>query len=153
MDTIRFMSMILAGDNTGGFDMNSNLKKWGTLAATGLATLAFLGAGSFKLMGAPEMVTVFEGFGLPIWFMYFVGTCEVSGAIGLWLTMAAPMVGYPLRLMAALGLAILMAGATVNHVMHDPINKAVPAVVLLAITLFLASCFRDKPAEATLGDD
>jgi putative oxidoreductase len=126
--------------------MSNNLKKWGTLAATGLATLAFLGAGSFKLMGAPEMVAVFEGFGLPIWLMYFVGACEVSGAIGLWLTMTAPVMGLPLRLLAALGLAALMAGAIFNHVLHDPIDKAIPAIVLLAITLFLASSFRGGTA-------
>ena len=35
--------------------------------------------------------------------------------------------------LAALGLAAIMAGAVVSHAIHDPIQQALPALVLLAL--------------------
>jgi len=127
--------------------MKSKLKKWGTPFVTGLLSLAFLAAGSFKLSGAEEMVTNFNHYGLPIWFMYFVGAAEVAGAIGLWLRVA-PVNGWPLRLLATLGLSVMMGGATVTHLINDPVEKAVPAMVLMALTLVLLSSFRKTRLEA-----
>jgi len=121
--------------------MTRSVPKWLLIVATALPTVAFLAAGSFKLMGAPEMVQGFEKFGLPVWFMYFIGACEVAGAIGLWLKLA-PVGGVPLRLLAALGLAVIMVGAVVTHLIHDPLSAAAPAALLLAILLFLAHSFR-----------
>jgi len=123
------------------------MKKWLIIVATVLPTLAFLAAGSFKLSGAEEMVQNFQKYGLPITFMYFIGLSEVAGAIGLWLKIA-PVGGIQLRLLAALGLSIIMVGAIVNHAIHDPISMAVPAAVLLAILLFLAQTFRKDSAES-----
>jgi putative oxidoreductase len=116
--------------------MSSKAVKWGTLAATGLLTLAYLGAGAAKLSGAEEMVQSFTKFGFPPAFMYFVGACEVAGAIGLWLNMTI-VVPWPLRRLATVGLAIIMVGAITMHILHDPITMAVPAAVMLAILMFL----------------
>jgi len=120
--------------------MNSKVAKWGTLAATGLLTLGFLGAGGTKLSGAEEMVQNFSKYGLPLEFMYFIGACEVAGAIGLWLKMSI-IVPWPLRRLAASGLALIMVGAVAMHIMHDPIVNAVPAVVFLALLVFLIRSF------------
>jgi hypothetical protein len=117
------------------------MKKWLIIIATVLPTLAFLAAGTFKLSGAEEMVLNFQKYGLPVSFMYFIGLSEVAGAIGLWLRIA-PVGGIQLRLLAALGLGIIMVGAIANHVIHDPIGMAAPAAVLLVILLFLAHTFR-----------
>jgi putative oxidoreductase len=120
--------------------MNSKMAKWGTLAATGLLTLGFLGAGGTKLSGAEEMVQNFSKFGLPLEFMYFIGACEVAGAIGLWLKMSI-IVPWPLRRLAASGLAIIMVGAVVMHAMYDPIVNAIPAIVFLALLVVLIRSF------------
>ena len=116
--------------------MNSKLAKWGALAATILPTLAFIMAGGMKLSGAPEMVASFQKFGLPVAFMYFIGACEVAGAIGLWLNFSV-IVQWSLRRLAALGLSIIMAGAIAMHALHDPLVTALPAAVLLALLVFL----------------
>jgi putative oxidoreductase len=120
--------------------MNSKMAKWGTLAATGLLTLGFLGAGGTKLSGAEDMVQNFAKYGLPIEFMYFIGACEVAGAIGLWLKMSI-IVPWPLRRLAATGLAIIMVGAITMHVLHDPIANGIPAAVFLALLVFLIRAF------------
>ena len=125
--------------------MSSKAAKWGTLAATGLATLAYLGAGTMKLSGAEEMVQSFTKYGLPVEFMYFIGACEVAGAIGLWLNMTV-VVPWPLRRLAALGLAVIMVGAITMHVLNDPVTQAIPAAVLLAILLFLFKRFGQTEA-------
>lgn len=126
--------------------MNQSAKKWGLIAATALPTLAFLAAGSFKLSGAEEMVQSFSKFGLPVWFMYFIGASEIAGAVGLWLKMA-PLGGLQLRLLAALGLSIIMIGAVANHLVYDPLGQAMPATILLVILLGLAYTFRRRSAD------
>ena len=42
-------------------------------------TLAFLAVGSMKLMGKEMEVEMFSKWGYPLWFMYFIGACEVAG--------------------------------------------------------------------------
>jgi len=121
------------------------MKKWLIIAATVLPTLAFLAAGTFKVSGAEEMVQNFQKYGLPISLMYFIGLSEIAGAIGLWLKIA-PVGGIQLRLLAALGLSIIMVGAIASHAIYDPISMAAPAAVLLAILLFLAHTFRKESA-------
>lgn len=100
-------------------------------AVSVLLTLAFLGAGGMKLSGAPEMIANFEKFGFGVGMMYFIGAAEVAGAIGLWLPRLAPL--------AASGLAIIMVGGTVVHLMHDPFGEAVPPAVLFILLAYVAS--------------
>jgi uncharacterized membrane protein YphA (DoxX/SURF4 family) len=40
-----------------------NAKKYGLLALKALAALAFIGAGSMKLIGNPDMIAVFDAVG------------------------------------------------------------------------------------------
>ena len=130
--------------------MNSKAAKWATLIVTGLLTLAYLGAGAAKLTGAEEMVQNFAKYGLPVEFMYFIGACEVAGAVGLWLKMSPPA-PWPLRRLAASGLAIIMVGAIAMHILHDPIVNGIPATVLLIILVFLIRSFGRSDSNAENG--
>ena len=100
-------------------------KNKGLLVISVLLAIAFLGAGLSKLSGAEMMVGNFERLGYPLWFMYFVGIAEVAGAIGLFVQRTA--------LYAAVCLGILMLGAVGTHLMNDPLQQAIPALVLLVL--------------------
>jgi DoxX-like protein len=51
--------------------------------ATALVAL-YVGAGGIaKLLGVPYVHSSFAKLGLPDWFGYFIGACEVLGSIGL----------------------------------------------------------------------
>lgn len=86
-----------------------------------LLSLAFLGAGSQKLIGAEMMVAVFEQIGVGQWFRLLTGALEVGAVILLWL---------PGKQFFAAGLlGATMVGAVLTHLLIlGP--SAVPAVVL-----------------------
>ena len=76
----------------------------------GLLALLFLFSGGMKLVLPPE--TLKERFLLPGWFARFIGGAEVLGALGLVLPTLLDV--WPvLTPVAALGLGIIMVGATV----------------------------------------
>jgi hypothetical protein len=79
---------------------------------------------------ARSMKEEFEVYGLPPWFMSVIGVLKVSLAIlliaGVWIP--------PLPKPAAIGTAILMAGAVVMHVkVKDPMMRSLPALALLVL--------------------
>ena len=88
-------------------------------------SLVFILAGGAKLSGQAAMIESFTHFGMPIGFMYLIGASEVAGAIGLQIRKVA---GY-----AAGGLLLIMFGAIGSHLLFDPIQKAVPAIILGAL--------------------
>jgi putative oxidoreductase len=91
---------------------------------------AYVGAGGIaKLAGVPYVHSSFPKLGLPRWFGYFIGVCEVLGPIGLLIR--------PLRALAALGIAIIMIGATYYHSVHTPVFQAIPAAVLTILCGFI----------------
>jgi len=106
----------------------------------GILAFAFAGAGAAKLKSSKEEL-------LPKmpWVADFseaqirgIGAFELLGAIGLILP---PLVDIApvLAPVAALGLALTMVGATVVHIRRgDGIAAAIPAVVLGALSLFVA---------------
>lgn len=101
-----------------------------------LPSLAFAAAGIGKLMGVPELHASFSAMGMPNWFGYFIGACELAGAVGLYLG--------GLRKLAAAGLAIIMAGATYFHIAYS-VPSPVPAIILLAMMVFvIAWNWRDR---------
>jgi putative oxidoreductase len=90
----------------------------------------YVGAGGIaKLAGVPYVHSSFPKLGLPAWFGYFIGTCEVLGCIALLIR--------PLRALAALGIAIIMVGATYYHAVYTPVFQAAPAFVLLALSAYI----------------
>ena len=93
---------------------------------TVLLTLAFLLSGIMKLTGAEEIRQGFENWGYPIIFMYFIGLCEVAGAIGLWLRRFSYV--------AKICILLLMAGAVLTHLVFDTFKEAMAPIILIILT-------------------
>lgn len=106
-------------------------KKYGLLAACILLALPLIAFGGAKLTGVPQFHASFKALGLPAWFGYFIGACEVAGAVGLFIK--------PLRSLAAGGLCIILLGALYFHVTHPPLEAGVPALVLLLLASWIAT--------------
>ena len=104
----------------------------------GLLTVAFLGAGGMKLADPEQAAENFAHFGYPAAFAMFIGLCEVAGAIGIWLPRLAGL--------AAAGLSIIMLGAIGSHLMHDPLQQAVGALVVGGLSMALAWRLRGEIA-------
>lgn len=77
----------------------------------------------------------FKAYGLPVWFMYIVGTLKVSLAVVLLASIFYP--GYGIY--AAYGIAFLMAGAVSMHLkIGDPLKKSFPAFTFLVLSVVIA---------------
>lgn len=100
-----------------------------------LLALAFAAAGTGKLMGVEMLHLSFANLGLPSWFGYFIGACEIAGAIALFIR--------PLSGLAAAGLSAIMLGAIYYHLAFDPISAAVPAIVLALLAAMISVVRKD----------
>tara|TARA_B100000676_G_C17954985_1_gene774185 strand:- start:64 stop:432 length:369 start_codon:yes stop_codon:yes gene_type:complete len=83
---------------------------------------------------ANSMTEEFSVYGLPLWFMYFIGLLKIILAslliIGIWV--------YELNMYSYIVLSILMIGAIIMHFkVNDPIIKSAPALSLLTLLLAL----------------
>lgn len=102
------------------------IKKYAPYLFFILPALAFAAAGSAKLVGVEALHGSFGMMGLPGWFGYFIGACQLAGAIGLLLPQT--------RKFAAAGLAIIMLGAIYFHIAYA-VPSALPATILLILLL------------------
>jgi hypothetical protein len=76
----------------------------------------------------------FAAYGLPEWMFYVVGVLKLSAAIALLLGILIPSLVIP----GASVMAVLMLGAVVMHIkVKDPINKLLPASIVLLMSIFL----------------
>ncbi|MCA1583338.1 MAG: DoxX family protein [Acidobacteria bacterium] len=93
-----------------------------------LLALAFIFAGSGKLLGNPQMVALFDAIGIGQWFRYLTGVLEILRAV-LLLVPGRAFLG------AAL-LACVMLGAVATHLLILGDSPLVPLVLLLlALTI------------------
>jgi putative oxidoreductase len=94
-----------------------------------LAALAFVAAGSGKLLASPDMIALFDAVGIGQWFRYITGSLEVLGAL--------PLIVPGKTAFGAVLLACVMAGAVVAHltVLH---TAPTAPVVLFALTALIA---------------
>ena len=94
-----------------------------------LVAVAFLAAGSGKLLGTPETVALFDAVGIGQWFRYVIGVLEVLGAL---------LLVFPgLTAFGAVLLGVVMTGASVSHL--TVLDSAPTAsLVLLALTALIA---------------
>lgn len=77
----------------------------------------------------------FRVYGLPNWFMVVIGISKVALACCLIAGFLYPALTRP----AAMGMALLMLGAIAMHLkVRDPLLKSLPAVAMLAMSLFVA---------------
>lgn len=93
-----------------------------------ILALLFLFAGTMKFVMSADEMTQGAPVALPIWFIHFVGICEILGGIGLilpWLT----GIKRGLTPLAAALLVVIMIGATVISAMIAISFAILPAVV------------------------
>lgn len=108
-----------------------NYPLWVALALVAL----YVGAGgAAKLAGVPYVHSSFPRLGLPEWFGYFIGSCEVAGSIALFIR--------PLRALAAAGIGAIMVGATYYHAVYTPVVQAAPAFILVVLSGYIL--FRER---------
>ena len=111
------------------------------LYAIGLWTLQILAAAFLffsavmKLMGAEEMVLLFDAIGIGHWFRYVTGVLQVIGAVLLVMPRLAPI--------GALLLAATMGGAVVTHLFVIGGSALVPTV-LFVLLLGISWARRDR---------
>ena len=86
--------------------------------------LVFVGAGFAKLAGDPAMLQLFDAIGAGQGLRYVVGALELAGAIGV---LVPRLCG-----LAAIGLALLMIGASITNVVVLGVS---PAFTLLLFVL------------------
>ena len=110
--------------------MNTS-KKSGLFAACVVLGLPLIALGGAKLAGMAQFHESFRLLGLPAWFGYFIGACEVAGAIGLFVK--------PLRRPAAVGLGCIMLGALYFHLRFTPIVQGIPALIFLVLASYIAT--------------
>lgn len=101
-----------------------------------LLAAAFLAHGWLFLAPPPE-VAVQMNASLPRWFQLFLGIAEVAAAIGLTLPGLTRIMPW-LVTWAAFGIMIVLASATVFHLIRGEISSAATTLVLLAIATFVA---------------
>ena len=101
----------------------------------GLLGLLFAFAGVMKLVMPIEMMV--EQSGMPGWFLQFIGTCEVLGAIGLIVPGIVRTRQY-LTSVAAVGLVIIMIGATTLTAAGGQILPALIPLVVGMLAAFVA---------------
>ena len=103
------------------------------IVALGILNVWMLRAGKatpFRGGDAQSLREEFAAYGLPFWFMCVVGVLKV----GLALALIAAIWKHSIAQPAAIGLGVLMLGAFVMHLkVKDPIKKALPSIVVLAM--------------------
>lgn len=84
---------------------------------------------------ASNITEEFEAYGLPTWFMYLIGVVKSVLAVLLIASIQFPELEFP----AAVGIAVLMAGAVTMHFkIGDPPKKSFPAGIFLISALLIA---------------
>jgi len=102
-----------------------------------LLALLFLFAGGMKLVTPMEEMMKQMPLPLPGWFVLFIGVCEVLGAIGVilpWLLRIQP----GLTPLAAVGLVIIMIGATVYTLAAGDVVSALIPLLVGSLAAFVA---------------
>ena len=96
------------------------------LVLKSIVTVAFLFAGTAKLMRMKAVCEQFHDFRLPPEIMVFIGVLEIVGAVLLWFDV--------MTLWAFSGLACLMLGAIKSHsnAKHPPANY-IPATIMFGL--------------------
>lgn len=96
-----------------------------------------------KLVGEAIAVQIFEDIGIGQWFRYVVGVLELVGGIGLIIPRTAGL--------AALGLAVLMVGATITNLFIIDGGVAIVTTIVLFILLSVIAWFRWPQTRSLLG--
>lgn len=101
-----------------------------------LLALVFLAHGLMLLMPPPEVAAQMNEM-LPRWFSLFLGVAEVAAGIGL-VVPGVTRIKPVLVPAAALGVVIVMIGATILHVVRNEMSPAAITTVLLVMAIVVA---------------
>lgn len=101
-----------------------------------LLAAAFAAHGVLFLNPPPELLVEMNKM-LPTWFRLFLGVAEVAAAVGLILPGITRIMPRLIAL-AAVGIMIVMIGATIVHTMRAEYSSAVTTAILLVIATFVA---------------
>ena len=101
-----------------------------------LLAAAFAAHGVLFLNPPPELLVEMDKM-LPTWFRLFLGVAEVLAAVGLTLPGMTRIMPRLVPL-AAVGIMIVMIGATIVHTMRAEYSSAVTTAILLVIATFVA---------------
>ena len=101
-----------------------------------LTAFAFAAAGVLKLVGDSMFSDSFSNMGLPAAFSYFIGCCEIAGALGLFFRRLATL--------AAAALAIIMLGAIGYNLGYEPLADVIPAAILFIFSLIIVAARRSE---------
>jgi len=83
---------------------------------------------------AGNIVEEFKAYGLPVWFMWVIGSAKVVLALLLLASIFYPQT----EAIAAYGIAFLMLGAVAMHLkIGDPLKKSLPAFTFLILSLVI----------------
>ena len=118
---------------------HSHILLW---VAQSLLALLFLFAGVMKFVMPAEAMAAQSP--VPVWFLRFIGTCEVLGAVGLILPELL-RIRRELTPLAAAGLVIIMTGATV---ITAATGQVAPALFPFAVGLLCAYVARGRWRQA-----
>ena len=99
------------------------------------AAAMFLMAGLPKLLGAPQVVAVFDTIGLGQWSRYLTGALELIGAVALLIPRLSGA--------GALLLVCVMIGAVFTHLFVIG-GSPIGAIVLLLVSMIIAWGRRDR---------
>ena len=101
-----------------------------------LLAVAFFAHGLMFLVPPPDIAAQMNAT-LPRWFQLFLGVAEVLAAVGLTLPGMTRILPW-LVSAAAIGIMIVMVGATIYHAVRGEISGALITAVLLAMASFVA---------------
>lgn len=118
---------------------SGKVENYGLWGVQVLLALTFLGAGLMKIVKTPEQLAADQA-----WVPHFapfmvlgIGVLEVLGAVGL-IVPSASRIMPKLTVFAAIGLAILMLGAIVTHVMIGEGSRVAGPVILTVLCALVA---------------
>jgi uncharacterized membrane protein YphA (DoxX/SURF4 family) len=101
-----------------------------------LLALAFFAHGWLFLSPPPE-IAVQMNASMPRWFQVFLGIAEILAAIGLILPGVTRIMPW-LVAWAAAGIMVVLASATVFHVVRNEMSSAAITLLLLIVATFVA---------------
>lgn len=92
--------------------------------------------GQLMIFPPAEVAAIMNTF-LPTWFRLFIGVAELLAAVGLILPGLTRIMPW-LTSLAAAGLMIVMASATVVHLSRGETGSAISAIVIFLLITFVA---------------
>ncbi len=106
-----------------------------TIVVTALLAPAFLIPGFLKVAGAKQFLQIRDQLHIAAGLWVLIGALELVGAAGLLVGLWVPAIG----IAAAVGLALLMAGAIGAHLRVSDARNVGPAALLLVLAVAVAT--------------